>query len=335
MNIFHNIANETISCSMNDIQLHRLDLNLLVTFEVLMDTRSVTGAAERLGKTPSAISHALGRLREQLGDPLMVNVGGAMQPSPFATQLIDEVRPVLRTIRRIVQPPLPFVPAESHRVFRISVPAITALISKVAERVNEEAPDVGLEWVTPGAKTYAHVVEEQIDIAWYGADFPLPDGLSERVMPPIKRYVFTREGHPALANWTKDAWIGWPHVVVGMAQGARQTVEKRLAQLGVERRVGATIPEFSGIAPLVARTNFLCNQVPVMLGDDIDRYNLQVLEPPIEMLDFETRFFWNSRLSNESGNRWIREVVIECFEALRNEANASVAARNLIVPNST
>ncbi len=75
-----------ISCIMNDIQLSRLDLNLLVTFEALMAEGSVAKAAERLNKTPSAVSHALARLREQVGDPLMVKVGGKMQPSPFAVR---------------------------------------------------------------------------------------------------------------------------------------------------------------------------------------------------------------------------------------------------------
>ena len=97
----HHKPSETISCTMSEIQLHRLDLNLLVTFEVLMDEGSVAGAAEKLGKTPSAVSHALARLREQLGDPLMVKVGGRMQPSPFALTLIDDVRPILRSIQRV------------------------------------------------------------------------------------------------------------------------------------------------------------------------------------------------------------------------------------------
>lgn len=72
---------------MRETQLHRIDLNLLVAFEALMTEGSVVAAAERLGKTPSAVSHALARLRNQLGDPLPVKVGGRMQPSPFAEVL--------------------------------------------------------------------------------------------------------------------------------------------------------------------------------------------------------------------------------------------------------
>ena len=84
---------------MNKIDLRRIDLNLLLLFDVLMQVGSVSKAADQLGRTQSAVSHALGRLREQLGDPLLVKVGGRMQPSPYAMELVQEVRPILRSIR--------------------------------------------------------------------------------------------------------------------------------------------------------------------------------------------------------------------------------------------
>ncbi len=80
---------------MNDIHLHRLDLNSLFIFYALMAEGSVVRAAEQLNKAPSAVSHALARLRDQVGVPLMVKVGGKMQPSPFAETLIEDVRPIL------------------------------------------------------------------------------------------------------------------------------------------------------------------------------------------------------------------------------------------------
>ena len=103
---------------MKEIQLHRIDLNLLVVFEALMQEGSVAGAAAKLNKTPSAVSHALARLRDQVGDPLMVKVGGRMQASPFALQLIDDVRPILNSIKRVLKLPEPFDPAVSRRTAR-------------------------------------------------------------------------------------------------------------------------------------------------------------------------------------------------------------------------
>jgi len=134
---------------MSEIQLHRLDLNLLVVFEALMSEGSVVGAAEKLGKTPSAISHALGRLREQVGDPLMVRVGGRMQPSPFALSLIEEVRPILRTIQRVMTTPEPFEPQSSERVFRVVMPSFSSVVVAILEEVGRVAPGVKVEWAKP------------------------------------------------------------------------------------------------------------------------------------------------------------------------------------------
>jgi DNA-binding transcriptional LysR family regulator len=138
---------------MNEIQLHRVDLNLLVVFEVLMDEQSVSLAARRLFKTPSAISHSLSRLREQTGDPLMVMVAGRMQPSPYALGLIEDVRPILQSVRRAMQRDAAFDPTASHRMFRVAMPVVPALVTRATARVQELAPDVGIDWLQFGERT--------------------------------------------------------------------------------------------------------------------------------------------------------------------------------------
>ncbi len=309
---------------MNEIHLHRLDLNLLVTFRALMKERSVGRAAEKLGKTPSAVSHALGRLRDQLGDPLMVNVGGTMQPSPYALDLIEEVRPILRAIERAVQPPEPFDPASSHRVFRIAIPAIPAIVTETFSRALELAPNISLEWVPTATQNYDKVVEGQIDIAMNPADTPLPHGISEHILKPMRRYTFARADHPALAHWSREEWLKWPHIMVGMAGAARQTVEERVAQIGVERRIGARIPEFSGVAPLLVRTNLLANQVAVALADGLERFGLRVLQPPVELPDLTFRVYWSTRLAKDPGNIWLRRLVLESIEKVQRESEAQI-----------
>src|SRR5438552_13688947 len=132
---------------MNEIDLSHLDLNLLVTLEVLVREGSVARAAERLGRTQSAVSHSLGRLREQLGDPLLVKVGGRMSPSPFALKLVEDIRPILRNIQRVIAPPEPFEPEQSERIFRIASPEISAAVmGGIIGRVQAEAPRVVVDW---------------------------------------------------------------------------------------------------------------------------------------------------------------------------------------------
>lgn len=305
---------------MTDSQLHRLDLNLLVTFETLMTEGSVVKAAEKLNKTPSAVSHALARLRDQLGDPLMVKVGGRMQPSPFARTLIEDVRPILRSIQRVVAPPQPFDPETSTRTFRIAVPAITALIAEVFARINRDAPGVSLEWVGLGPHLYTAVADEQVDLALLGADSPLPDGLMEQKMPTLHRLTFLRAGHPAAENWTRQAWLDWPHVMVGLSSAARETVEDRVARDGLQRHIGAHLPEFSGVAPLLARTDMLGTTVPPFIAEDMRTYGLIARRPPVDLPDITFRFFWSARLSQDPGGKWLRALVIDAYRAVHDRA---------------
>ena len=113
---------------MNKIDLRRFDLNLLVVFEVSLVERSVTRAAERLSRTQSAISHALSRLRVQLGDPVLVKGGKFMQPTPFALDFLEEVRPILARIQRALSPRHSFDPASSRRIFRLCAPDFALMI---------------------------------------------------------------------------------------------------------------------------------------------------------------------------------------------------------------
>ncbi len=317
---------------MNKIQLHRLDLNLLVTFEALMEARSVLQAARKLGKTPSAVSHALARLREQLGDPLMVKVGGQMQPSPFALTLIEDVRPILRSIQRVVQPPQPFDPATSTRSFRVAMITLPGLMSRVFGRVTTLAPNVMLEWRQPDPKTHAQVTEGLVDIALHSSTAPLVEGVSRKVMSGIKLYTFARADHPAIANWSREEWLRWPHVMVDLGEAASTTVDTTVGKLGLQRRIGARIPNFGAVAPLLARSDLLANNLAIALCDDLQAYDLRVLQTPTPNMDTALAFSWSARLANDPGSRWLREIVIESFDDLVAQADTRVAACDVVRP---
>src|SRR5215469_2352671 len=131
---------------MNEIDLRRFDLNLLVVFDILMTERSVTLAAERLGRTQSAVSHSLSRLREQFADPLLVKGGARMQPTALALDLIEQVRPMLSGIQRVLSPQHAFDPASSRRVFRLAAPDfMLSLFSDLMARLAGDAPRVAVE----------------------------------------------------------------------------------------------------------------------------------------------------------------------------------------------
>ena len=317
---------------MNEIDLHRVDLNLLVVFEVLMETRSVTATAEKIGRTQSAVSHSLSRLREQLGDPLLVRVGGKMQPSPFAEMIVEDVRPLLRGIRRVISPRNLFVPASSERVFRISMPTVTKVIAEVSARVEAEAPRVKIEWLPAHHDVYAALSEGLVDLAHLGGEPRLPDGLDAQVMEPFSWVTFARKDHPACAGWGIDAWRRYPHLMVNVTRSMQNPFPVTAQNDRAARRVTAMIGDSAGVASLLAKSDFLATFPALLLAWDMEAFGLRAMKPPVDLGPVLVRFFWSSRLANDAGGTWIRSIVIETYRRVHAEAERKLSGDALLQP---
>ena len=187
---------------MNEIDLRRFDLNLLVVFEVLMAECSVTRAAERLGRTQSAVSHSLSRLRAQLGDPLLIKGARGMQPTDFALEFMAQVRPTLRSIQRALSARQAFDPTTSRRLFRFAAPDFArTLFTSLLARVRTEAPGVSIEWTGTRDPMLLQIADGQIDVAVVPADLRLPDGVTGESVGALKWECFARRGQSGLRQW--------------------------------------------------------------------------------------------------------------------------------------
>ncbi|WP_336099170.1 LysR family transcriptional regulator [Roseovarius sp. CH_XMU1461] len=317
---------------MNEIDLYRVDLNLLVVFEVLMETRSVTATAQKIGRTQSAVSHSLARLRDQLGDPLLVRVGGKMQPSPYAEMIIADVRPILRSIRRVITPRDLFDPATSDRIFRIAMPTLTKVIAEVSARVEAEAPHVKIEWLPAHRDVYAALSEGLIDLAHLGGEPRLPDGLEQQVMEPFSWVTFARRDHPACADWGLEAWRRYPHLMVNVTQSMQNPFPVAAQDDPGSRRVSAMIGDSAGVASLLAKSDFLATFPAILLAWDMEAFGLRALRPPVDLGSVLVRFFWSARLANDAGGSWIRSIVIESYRRVQAEAEAKLSGERLIAP---
>lgn len=316
---------------MHEIDLTGLDLNLLVTFEVLMTEGSVTRAAQRLGRTQSAVSHALARLREQLGDPLLVKIGSGMAPSPFARDLVEDVRPILRSIQRIVSPPEPFDSTTSKRVFRVAIADFApTLLPRVLSEVQHQAPGVLVEWLAPAAQTMTAVAEGQLDVALVTASAAVPEGVQRSDAGDLHSVTFARKGHPAIASWGAEAWSRWPHIQVQLGERGKSEVQRAVDEHGVKRAIGASVPNFSQIPALLARTNLLATMTPLVMDGAMERFGLRALEPPILIKPTSFFFAWSFRLANDPGSRWFRTLVMDAYSELQEDVAWISSGRNLV-----
>lgn len=301
---------------MNKIDLKRVDLNLLLLFEVLMREGSVSRTADLLGRTQSAVSHALARLREQLGDPLLVKVGGRMQPSPYARELVQEVEPLLRSIERVLSPRQAFDAATSTRRFRLAVPDVAVhLFPHLMRRIQHEAPDVSVEWEIPRSNTLLDVAEGLVDLALLPDAVKRPEGVAASAPLPFSWACFVRDGHPALENWGRAQWAAWPHVLVSTGDQARSPVALAADVAQLERRTGLVVPTFSVVAPLLAQTDLIATLPVMVLADSVRQFGLQMRPTPFEMPAISHTMLWSARLTNDPASLWVRSRFLETLEA--------------------
>jgi DNA-binding transcriptional LysR family regulator len=311
---------------MHKIDLRRIDLNLLLLFDVLMQQGSVSKTAEQLGRTQSAVSHALGRLREQLGDPLLVKVGGRMQPSPYALELVQEVRPVLRNIERVLSPREAFEPAISTRKFRLAVPDLAmGLFPRLIERIQRDARKLTVEWEIPRSQTLLDVAEGMVDVALLPESIKRPEGVAAQVVGQFEWACFMREGHPALSAWSEASWIAWPHVVVGTGDQVRSPVGLVAQEVGLKRSIGLTVPTFGAVAPLLAHSDMIATLPTLVLADAMQTFGLAARRVPFRVPAMRHVLAWSARLTNDPAGLWIRDCLGEAVVGQMGSADQLLA----------
>lgn len=286
------------------------DLNLLITLDVLLAEGSVAAAARRLRLSPSAMSRALARLRDAMGDPLLVRAGRGLVPTPRAlelrervAQLTEEVQSVLRPARR---PNLKKL-SRSFTV-RASEGFVENFGPALLERVAREAPGVQLRFVHRGDKDSGALRDGSVDLdtGVVGA----AAGPELRVQALFRdRFVgVVRKGH-ALARGKVGAarYADARHVSISRSGIERGPVDQALAPLGLSRAIAVTVGGFA-TALALARATDLVATVPERhtgkLREGMHSFALPVAPPPITV-----SMLWHPRLHADPVHAWLRSCV--------------------------
>jgi DNA-binding transcriptional LysR family regulator len=290
------------------VDLRRFDLNLLVVFEVLMAELSVTRAAGRLGRTQSAVSHSLARLRAELGDPLLIKGGARMQPTPFALELLEQARPILRSIQRALSPRQAFDPATSRRLFRFAAPDFArALFTSLLARMRSEAPGACVEWTGARDPMLLEIAEGQLDIAIAPAGLRLPAGVTAEAIGALTWGCFARRGHPAFRKWGRQAWARWPHLAVRVGDSLASPVNAAAAAAGLDRTIAGWVPHFSAIAPVLADSDLITTLPAVAMADTLRPYGLDSRPVPFPIDPLPHAMLWSAQRGRDPEIAWLRD----------------------------
>ncbi len=296
------------------MDLHGIDLNLLVAFDALMAERSVTRAGTRIGRTQSAMSAALSRLRALLGDELFVRGVSGLQPTPRALDLAGPLGHALTEIQRTLAFTQVFDPQNSTLAFNIGLaehPAFVTLPSLV-ERLRQAAPSVTLRVRSFNDRNDAVTMLDsgEVDLA-IGVPPTLKAGrISTRPLFNERFVCIVRKGHHAAEGpLDLETFLALSHLLVSPENDRFGHVDAALAKLGLRRRLALTLPQMYAAPNLVARSELIATLMHGVVLASGRTNDLCILEPPLELETASFVMSWHRRNDEHPAQRWFRDCI--------------------------
>jgi DNA-binding transcriptional LysR family regulator len=290
--------------------LRRLDLNLLVTLDALLNENNVTRAAARLHLSQPAVSAQLARLRELLGDPLLLPGPRGMRPTARADELREPLRQALATLEQVIAPSEAFDPALATHHWHVAAfdyGALTILVPALAT-LRAVAPATHLAVVhSPPSQVAIKAEQGTIDLAFMSSH-EAPANLHCRRLF-AERYVLAgRADHPQLRRDISLAqFCQLEHAIVSPDGGGFHGVtDSVLAKRGLSRRVSLSVPGFMLLGAVLASTDLVA-MVPSRLA--AGNRALKVVEPPLEVPGFDMFMLWPERVHRDHAHQWLREQI--------------------------
>lgn len=298
--------------------LDHFDLNLLRAFLAIWREGHVGRAAQSLGMSQPALSAALKRLREQLGDPLFVKTRHGMQPTPYAEQLAPEATAILDLVRHRVLAPASFDAARADRVFTLSTTDIGEMVfmPKLLRHFARVAPGLRVRTVTGTLPQRLAALERgEIDlVVGYYPDIAGVD-LMQRRLFDHGFVCLARQGHPAVRDGaiTAEGFLAASHAVLRDEGRSQELVEQHLQARGLQRHVTYVGSHFLSIPIVVAATDLIAT-VPAEAGQIFADYpGVQQAEPPFPFPRFDVKLYWHRKSHADAALRWLRETIVERF----------------------
>ncbi len=293
-------------------RLAAVDLNLLVPLMALLEERSVTRAAARVGLSQPAMSHTLGRLRRLLADDLLVRHGSAMMLTPHAGELIAPLRHILDLTARVVRFP-GFDPATDKRVVTIALTASTAIVvgGHVARLVAVRAPHATLRLLTTALPDETAFTDEGADVVL--AARPLRSTLRRERLYDDRYVVIAAESAAPPGADALRLLRTLPHVM-WEAEGQRVQPYAVLEEHGVEYVVGQVVQENFLIPPLVAQVGGVAVHRHRIAASMSTRFPLRIEEFPFPLPGLGIDIVWNPHLTDDSFVAWLRQLLRDAAE---------------------
>ena len=293
-----------------------LDLNLLVAFDALMNERNVSKAAARVGVSQPAMSAALSRLRNLLGDHLFTRTAAGLQPTQRARDLAEPVALALKQIESAFLEKPTFEPTDASFTFSLGVSDYPAfiLLPALVRSLETLAPKVKLKVSTFTDRDSA---VDLLDSGTIDAAIGVPPTHAEgRIQTrPVLRDLFVtivrKDSIAARRGMTLASFLELSHVLVSPEGDEFGIVDKVLAKNGQSRSVAMTLPHMFAAPGIVSETDYISTILKGVALASAYREKLVMFPPPVPLEEVFFDLIWHKRNEVHPAQLWIRNLIAQ------------------------
>ncbi len=293
-----------------------IDLNLLLTLSILLQTRSVSRAAQRLGISQPTVSRALSQLRRLFSDPLLVRSGGGMALTPRGIELAQPLEEWL-TLTSTVLEPGQFTASDLNRNFRVAATdyGVLSVVSPALPIIGKAAPSCRIDVTAYSNDMFKKLAAGELDLIIYGLEPDLSLAHSRHLFRECQSLI-VGPGHPLLKRKLTDAvsleeYLAWPHVALSIGDPHYDHVEFCLGERAFERRVVASVPYFYAAPDLIGASDAILTMPSRAAQKFALSHGFLRLPAPPEITGFDYWILWHERSARDPATLWLIDRLAE------------------------
>ncbi len=292
-----------------------IDIKLLQSLAEIYKTRSVSQAALNLGLSQPTLSFNLSKLREHYQDPLFVRSPQGMEPTQFAIDLHQRALTLLASFESIAQHRKSFDPDTARQSFRVAMTDISQIVilPRLLNRLRTIAPGVVIRVLHITEKTATLLESGEADLA-IGFMPQLDAGFYQQKLF-LQRYVglVSPDHERVRSDPSLDAYLAEGHVIVTPSGTGHSLVDRTLAQQSLQRKVVLEVPNYLGVANIIAHTDLLAT-VPLRLAELIaSEVAVRLFTLPFVIPEYQVKQHWHERSHQDLAHKWLRTVLTDLF----------------------
>ena len=299
------------------VHINRIDLNLFIVLDAIYREGNITRASQKLCLTQPAVSHALGRLRELLKDPLFVRQGTQMIPTPYTRQLIVPIQQALQSVEQSInQEPL-FEPLQSERHFCLGLRDVleASILPPLLQHLQQHAPHICLSSVRLDRQDLeSELTAGHIDFA-LEIPYAISDSIEHLPVVSDQLVVVARQQHPALASGLNlENYLAQRHIMVSTRRKGWALEDVELNKAGYKRDIRLRCQHYFAACRVVSETDLLLTMPEQYARLANAQFGNQLFDFPLKSPILDMHLYWHRSANKDPAHRWLREVLKQLFQ---------------------